>query len=68
MKGNLKLINEESNRAIATFQQTSSCPGKMLGVFTVFGTHRSPIVDAVIVTGLAKLGYQWLAQSIACGT
>jgi hypothetical protein len=68
MKGNLKLINEESNRTIATFHQTSSWSGKMLGIFTVFGTHRSPIVDVVIVTGLAKLGYQWLAQSIACGT
>jgi hypothetical protein len=63
MKGNLKLINE-SNRAIATFHQTSSWSGKMLGISTVFGIHRSPIVDAVIGTGLAKLGYQWLAQSI----
>ncbi|EFZ03873.1 hypothetical protein X797_011137 [Metarhizium robertsii] len=68
LKGNLRLINVTSNRTIATFHKKTSWSGKMLGIFTVFGTHQSPVLDAVIVTGLAKLGYQWLAQSMASGT
>lgn len=68
MKGNLRLINVASNRTIATFHKKTSSSGKMLGIFAVFGTYQSQVLDAVIVTGLAKLGHQWLAQSMACGT
>lgn len=64
--GALKLINVASNRTIATFHQASSISGKTLGIFAVFGTYQAPVIDAIIVTGLAKLGHQWLVQSMIC--
>lgn len=64
----LRLIQFENKRTIATFQKASSCSGKMLGIFAVFGTHQPPTIDAIIVTGLAKLGHQWVVQRMGRGT
>jgi hypothetical protein len=63
--GDLKLINAASNQTIATFQQACPSSVKMLGIFALFGTYQAPTVDAIIVTGLAKLGHRRLAQSMA---
>jgi hypothetical protein len=65
--GDLKLINVASNQTIATFHQACSPSGKMLGMFAVFGTYQAPIIDVIIVTGLAKIGHHRLAQTMACG-
>jgi hypothetical protein len=65
--GDLKLINVASNQTIATFHQACSSSRKMLGIFVVFGTHQTQIIDAIIVTGLVKLGYPRLVQSVVCG-
>lgn len=61
---NLRLVDEESNGTIAILTEEFSWSGRKFGTITIFGNYRSSTIDAIVVTGLAKLGHQRLARKL----
>lgn len=63
ISGNLRLIEDESN-TVAKLIEASSWSRRGLGYIAISGHFSSSIIDEIVVTGLAKLGYRLLGDKM----
>lgn len=60
----LRLIDKANGRTIAIYCRDTPLLGKILGIIVIFGTYRSSIVDMIIASGLAKIGYKSIIHKL----